>query len=211
MNPVIVINVNMASKGHESGRLVSSCSNITWYDHPGNGNNPWEPCNNILNAELSGFHYDRRFADNSTIPPVLDFSRRSGLPERPVIEYKDRLLTYITHSYLDESREYFNGKHLVVLHKDLDRFMNTSWKFRVGKTKRLVSELYTEEQIVEMLNSIYDNYKDNITEDDFVIESIDELFDQDIFKNMCNKLELEFNEDRYIQVKRFINANTLIN
>mgnify|MGYP001180887862 FL=1 len=62
-----------------------------------------------------------------------------------------------------------------------------------------------------MLNSIYDNYKDNITEDDFVIESIDELFDQDIFKNMCNKLELEFNEDRYIQVKRFINANTLIN
>jgi hypothetical protein len=77
----------------------------------------------------------------------------------------------------------------------------------VGKTKRLVSELYTEEQIVEMLNSIYDNYKDNITEDDFVIESIDDLFDQDIFKNMCNKLELEFNEDRYIQVKRFINAN----
>jgi len=204
MNPVIVINVNMASKGHQIGRLVSSCSNITWYDHPGNGNNPWEPCNNILNAELSGFHYDRRFADNSTIPPVLDFSRRSGLPERPVIEYKDRLLTY---SYLDESREYFNGKHLVVLHKDLDRFMNTSWKFRVGKTKRLVSELYTEEQIVEMLDSIYNNYKDNITEDDFVIESIDELFDQDTFKNMCNKLELEFNEDRYIQVKRFINAN----
>jgi len=117
------------------------------------------------------------------------------------------LLTYITHSYLDESREYFNGKHLVVLHKDLDRFMNTSWKFRVGKTKRLVSELYTEEQIVEMLDSIYNNYKDNITEDDFVIESIDELFDQDTFKNMCNKLELEFNEDRYIQVKRFINAN----
>ena len=207
MNPVIVIYVNMASKGHLIGRLVSSCSNITWYDHPGNGNNPWEPCNNILNAELSGFHYDRRFADNSTIPPVLDFSRRSGLPERPVIEYKDRLLTYITHSYLDESREYFNGKHLVVLHKDLDRFMNTSWKFRVGKTKRLVSELYTEEQIVEMLDSIYNNYKDNITEDDFVIESIDELFDQDTFKNMCNKLELEFNEDRYIQVKRFINAN----
>ena len=25
-----------------------------------------------------------------------------------------------------------------------------------------------------MLNSIYDNYKDNITEDDFVIESIDD-------------------------------------
>lgn len=208
MNPVIVINVNMGSKGHQIGRLVSSCSNITWYDHPGNGNNPWEPCNNILNAELSGFHYDRRFADNSTIPPVLDFSRRSGLPLRPVIEYKDRLLTYVTHSKLDEAREYFNGKHLVVLNKDIERFMNTSWNFKVGKTKQSISELYTADQVVELLDINYTNYKENITVDDFVIESVEDLFDMNIFKAMCNKLNLTFNEDAYVRVKEFINANT---
>ena len=95
----------------------------------------------------------------------------------------------------------------MVLNKDVERFMNTSWNFRVGKTKKLVSELYTEEQVIEMLDSIYNNYKANITEDDFVIESAVELFDQDIFKIMCNKLELEFNEDRYIKVKNFINRS----
>ena len=204
MNPVIVINVNMASKGHQIGRLIASCDNVTWYDHPTNGKTPWEPCNNILNSELSHFHYDRRFADSSTIPPVLDYSRRSGLPERPVIEYKDRLLTYVTHSDLDESRNYFDGKHLVVLHKDAERFMNVSSKFKVGKTKRLISELYTEKQMIEMLDNTLLNYETNTTPDDFVIESIDELLDIDIFKEMCSKFDLQFNETNYNKVRDFL-------
>ena len=96
MNPIIVINVNMGSKGHQIGRLISSCDNVAWYDHRGNGAHPWLPCSGILNAELSKFHYDRRFADNTTVPPVLDYARRSGLPERPDLTYKSQLLTYIT-------------------------------------------------------------------------------------------------------------------
>ena len=136
-NPIIVINVNMASKGHQIGRLLASCSNVLWYNHEGNGSVPWEPCNGILNAELSKFHYDRRFADNTTIPPVLDYARRSNLPETPELSYDrcedGQYLMYVTHSDLDESREYFNGKHVVVLNKDPTRFFETSLNFR-GKT-----------------------------------------------------------------------------
>ena len=204
MNPVIVINVNMGSKGHQIGRLISSCDNVAWYDHPHNGTHPWEPCNTILNAELSRFHYDRRFADNTTIPPALDYARRSGLPERPVIEYKDKLLTYITHGDLDEARSYFKGKHLVVLHKDLDRFMATTWKFKVGKTKTPISELYTKEQVKQLLNNTLLNYETNTTPDDFVIESIEDMLDIDIFKEMCNRFNLQFNETKYNKVRDFL-------
>jgi len=203
-NPIIVINVNMGSKGHQIGRLISSCDNVSWYDHSGNGDHPWLPCNNILNAELSPYHYDRRFVDNSTIPPVLDFSRRSGLPLRPTINYDNRLLTYVTHSELDEARDYFNGNHLVVLDKDFERFMSTSWNFKVGKTKTPISELYTETQVADMLNNTLRNYTENITEDDFVIDSVDDLLDMDIFKKLCSKFDLQFNEYSYVKVRDFI-------
>jgi len=203
-NPIIVINVNMASKGHQIGRLVSSCDNVSWYDHSGNGEHPWMPCSNILNADLSKFHYDRRFADNSTIPPVLDFARRSGLPLRPTINYDNRLLTYITHGELDESRDYFDGNHLVVLNLDVERFMSTSWDFKVGKTKTPISELYTELEVVNMLYSNLFNYKEHMTEDDFVIESVDDLLDMDTFKKLCSKFGLQFNEQNYVKVRNFI-------
>ena len=70
-NPIIVINALMRSKGHQIARLIASCSNVRWYDHHWNGANPWEPCSHILNHELSKYHFDRRFSDNSTLPPVL--------------------------------------------------------------------------------------------------------------------------------------------
>jgi len=204
MNPIIVINVNMGSKGHQIGRLISTCDNIAWYDHADNGEQPWLSCKNILNAELSNFHYDRRFADNTTIPPALDYARRSGLPERPILEYRSKLLTYMTHGNLDEARDYFKGNNLVVLNKDLDRFMKTTWNFKVGKTKTPISELYTEEQVKQLLDNTLLNYETNTTPDDFVIESIDDLLDIDIFKEMCGKFDLQFNETNYNKVRDFL-------
>jgi hypothetical protein len=198
----------MASKGHQIGRLLASCSNVLWYNHEGNGSVPWEPCNGILNAELSKFHYDRRFADNTTIPPVLDYARRSNLPETPELSYDrcedGQYLMYVTHSDLDESREYFNGKHVVVLNKDPTRFFETSLNFRVGKTKSLISELYTNEEAESMLTNTLTNYETNITTEDFGIDSIADLFDVNNFKSLCEKFNLIFNEDRYNKVIEFL-------
>tara|TARA_R110002074_G_scaffold155808_2_gene311792 strand:+ start:3324 stop:3965 length:642 start_codon:yes stop_codon:yes gene_type:complete len=207
-NPIIIINANMASKGHQIGRLIASCDNIAWYDHANNGEHPWLPCKNILNAELSHFHYDRRFADSTSIPPVLDYARRSGLPEKPILSYDKcqdgQHLLYLTHSNLDESRNYFKGRHVVVLDEDPERFMETTWNFRVGKTKKLISELYTEEEVKSMLTNTLINYEINIKWDDFVIDTIDELFDMDNFKLLCNQFDLQFNETRYNKVKDFL-------
>jgi len=208
MNPIIVINVNMASKGHQIGRLIASCSNVVWYNHKDNGSNPWDPCNGILNSELSGFHFDRRFADSTTIPPVLDYATRSGLPERPELSFDrcndGQFMIYVTHSDLDKSRNYFKGQHLVVLDTDFERFMSTSWNFRVGKTKKLISELYTIDEAENMLANTLKNYETNVNSNDFVIDTIDDLLDIDNFKLLCEKFSLEFNEDRYNKVRIFL-------
>ena len=207
-NPIIIINANMASKGHQIGRLISSCTNVLWYDHEGNGKFPWLPCSNILNSEISKFHFDRRFSDSTTIPPVLDYARRSGLPERPILSY-DRCqngqnLLYVTHSDLDESRNYFKGNHVVVLDKNPERFFETTWNFKVGKTKELISELYTKEEVDLMLTNTLINYEININSDDFVIDTIDDLFDMDNFKLLCEQFDLIFNEDCYNKVRQFL-------
>ena len=208
-NPIIVINVNMASKGHQIGRLISSCDNVLWYNHKDNGEHPWLPCDGILNSELNKFHFDRRFDDNTTIPPALDFARRSGFTvEYPDISY-DRCqdgqnLLYITHSKLDEARDYFKGKHIVVLDKNPERFFETSWNYKVGRTKERINRLYTEEQIVSMLSSTLENYREHMNSDDFVIGSIDDLLDEDYFNILCERFNLIFNEDEYNKVKEFL-------
>ena len=66
MNPIIVINVNMGSKGHQIGRLISTCDNIAWYDHADNGEQPWLSCKNILNAELGRSTSSITIIDNDT-------------------------------------------------------------------------------------------------------------------------------------------------
>ena len=110
----------------------------------------------------------------------------------------------MTHGNLDEARDYFKGNNLVVLNKDLDRFMKTTWNFKVGKTKTPISELYTEEQVKQLLDNTLLNYETNTTPDDFVIESIDDLLDIDIFKEMCGKFDLQFNETNYNKVRDFL-------
>jgi hypothetical protein len=208
-NPIIVVNANMGSKAHQIGRLIATCTNVLWYNHKDNGEHPWLPCDGILNSEISPFHFDRRFNDNTTIPPVLDYARRSDLDEEyPDISYArcqgGQNLLYVTHSNLDESHGYFEGKHIVVLDKNYDRFMETTWNFRVGKTKKLISELYTEEEVETLLNDTLENYTEHMNSDDFVIGSIDDLFNIDTFVLMCDKFNLIFNEDEYNKVKEFM-------
>jgi len=213
-NPIIVVNVNPGSKGHQIGRLISTCDNILWYDHETNGTHPWEPCSNILNSEISRFHYERRFADNTTVIPVLDYARRIGLPDTPELSYDrcqdgDNLL-YVIHSKLDESRDYFKGQHVVVLNNDPERFFRTTWNFRGGKghgkNKKLVSDMFTKEEVVTGLTENVNNYRNNINSDDFVIDSADELFDMDNFKSMCEKFGLIFNEQAYKRTIKFLRS-----
>ena len=211
-NPIIVINANMGSKGHQIGRLIASCSNVKWYDHEWNGSNPWEPCKHILNHEHSIFHFDRRFSDDTTLPPVLDFAERSNHVDQK-IPYeqldKNQNFLYITHSKLDEARSYFNGKHLVVFDKDIKRFFDTSWKFKVGKTKTPISELYTVKQAKAMLKGVLDSYTTHVSNEDFTIRSVDDLLHKDMFKMLCSKFKLNFNEIEYNKVCKFINdSNT---
>jgi hypothetical protein len=198
----------MASKGHQIGRLIATCSNVLWYNHKDNGEHPWLPCDGILNSEISPFHFDRRFNDNTTIPPALDYARRSDLPEKPELSYErcqdDDNLIYVTSSRLDEARDYFKGKHLVVLNKNYDRFMETTWNFRVGKTKKLISELYTEEEVETLLNDTLENYRKHMNSDDFVIGSIDDLLDEDYFNIFCKRFDLIFNENEYNKVREFL-------
>tara|TARA_B100000809_G_C15047202_1_gene497673 strand:- start:445 stop:1104 length:660 start_codon:yes stop_codon:yes gene_type:complete len=215
INPIIVVNANMGSKAHQIGRLIATCTNVLWYNHKDNGKHPWLPCDGILNSELNKFHFDRRFNDNTTIPPVLDYARRSNLPEKPELSYERNCcpglrcqngdnLIYVTHSNLDEARDYFKGKHIVVLDKNYDRFMETSWNYKVGKTKKLISELYTEKEVEILLSDTLENYTEHMNSDDFVISSIDDLFNIDTFVLMCDKFNLIFNEDEYNKVKEFM-------
>lgn len=210
-NPIIVINVLMAAKGHQIGRLVASCSNVVWYDAPTNGEHPWLPSKGILNDKMGHFHFDRRFKDDTTIPPVLDYARRSEYAnERPELSFEKcgyglNKLIYVTHSKLDEAKDYFKGKHLVVLDKSEERFFETSWNYRVGKTKKLMSELYTREECIQALNDTKDNYIEHMDANDFTINSVDDLLDEDIFKLFCNKFNLVFNKQDYDKVKDFLN------
>jgi|TARA_B110000495_G_C22769334_1_gene450279 hypothetical protein len=209
-NPIIAINVLMASKGHQIGRLVASCRNVVWYDAPTNGEHPWLPSSGILNDELGHFHFDRRFKDDTTIPPALDYARRSGyINERPELNFEKcgyglNKLIYVTHSKLDEAKDYFKGKHLVVLDKNIERFFDTSWNYRVGKTKKLVSELYTREECIKALEDTHQNYIKHTDANDFVINSLDDLLVEDTFKLFCNKFNLGFDKTRYDKVKGFL-------
>jgi NDP-sugar pyrophosphorylase family protein len=82
--------------------------------------------------------------------------------------------------------------------------METTWNFRVGKTKKLISELYTEEEVETLLNDTLENYTEHMNSDDFVIGSIDVLLDEDYFNILCRRFDLIFNENEYNKVKEFL-------
>jgi hypothetical protein len=55
-----------------------------------------------------------------------------------------------------------------------------------------------------MLDDTLLNYETNTTPDDFVIESIKDMLDIDIFKEMCITFNLQFNETKYNKVRDFL-------
>ena len=83
--------------------------------------------------------------------------------------------------------------------QNLERFMNTSSKFKVGKTKRLISELYTDQQIIEMLDNTLLNYETNTTPDDFVISTGKNYSIEDFIKKVFKLLDLDW--------KKFVTTN----
>jgi len=240
---VIVINFCMGSRGHQIGRLVASSPSVKWFNYAredkneGNGWHPWLPAYGIDNADLSKFHFNRRYSgakgwgvDDYTLPPVLDMARMNGAKnERPTEVFDIWLaktfpqnIMYPTHGDLDESHDFFRGKHIVVLETDIDRYLATSSRFMVGNKlsgeKESMKEKWQREHyndftyglksyktyVEELLAKKKENYLKHITPDDFVINSIDDLLDEDGFKFMCQQFDLEYDVNRFMKVHDFV-------
>lgn len=148
LNNFITINFVPGGRGHQIGRLLSSCDNVSWYDYYRNGRHPWIPGDGTSMTEISKFHFDRRFmgasgvgVDRYTIPPVLDIASRNGYPEYPLddmMEWNTKLdskkAVYPLNCGLDVCKQFFSdSKHLVVINTDIDslvdRFIKTTAKF----------------------------------------------------------------------------------
>ena len=240
---VIVINFCMGSRGHQIGRLIASSPSVKWFNYArkdkneGNGWHPWLPAYGIDNADISKFHFNRRYIgakgwglDDYTLPPVLDMARMNGAKnERPTEVFDMWLakefpknLMYPTHGPLDESHDFFRGKHLVVMETDIDRYLATSMNFMVGNKlsgkKETLKDRWQRENYndftyglksfktyaEELLEKQKQNYLDNTLPNDFIIDSIDDLLDEDGFKFMCQQFDLKFDQKRYRKVKDFV-------
>jgi len=229
----------MGSRGHQIGRLVASSPSVKWFNYAredkneGNGWHPWLPAYNIDNADISKFHFNRRYAgakgwgvDDYTLPPILDMARMNGAKKERPTEVFDiwlaktfpKNLIYPSHGDLDESQDFFRGKHIVVLETDVDRYIATSSKFKVGNKlsgkKESLKDKWDREvggtdndyksYVEEMLETKKENYLKHANNNDFVIYSIDDLLDEDGFTFMCNQFDLEFDVKRFTKVKEFV-------
>lgn len=243
MHNIICLNVVEGARGHQIGRLISSCDNVEWYDWDKNGTTPWLPNTNPSTSDLSIYHFDRRFDGavgvgicDKTVPPVLDFAKRNTYLEitfQDILSWKDKIspknLLYVSHSNLDQSKNFFqNCKHVVVINDNIDdivqRYLKTtanfiySWKPVGSKDWTLQKHRLTFKQAVlkEHPNINYEewvknhlvdklnNFKRHISSNDFVISKIEDLFDQSVFEKLCIKFNLDINKDTYNKVYNFV-------
>ena len=70
-----------------------------------------------------------------------------------------------------------------------------------------ISELYSVQEAKDMLQGVLNSYTAHISNGDFAIHSVEDLMNVDMFKMLCSKFKLEFNENRYKKVCKFINEN----
>lgn len=233
-NNLIAINFPQGAGGHAIGRIISSCNNVLWYDHITNGENPWDPYNDIVDSVFTPFHFTRRFKGaqghgvcEKTVPPVLDFADRSKLDydTSQITHWKRKLspnnFVYPLHAELDKTREFFRpAKHIVVIPNDINdivnRFKKTtfnyfiSWKDKTYTYEKYYNEIslqkekQVDECIFEDLSSIIENYKQSTVDEDVVVGSIKDLFDIDFFQTVTDKLDLEFNPVNYNKTINFI-------
>jgi hypothetical protein len=238
MQNIIPIIFVPGAKGHQIGRLLASCDNVRWYDHFKNGDHPWLPAMGMDMGNISKFHFDRRFRgasgigiDDFTIPPVLDMAERNqySLDERQILDSWSKKISpfycvYPLHARLDASKQLFkDSKHLVVLCSDVDklvnRFIKTTANFVYSyadpkkKTfyqhfESLHLDIGYETWIKTYINSLLDNYKSNIQEQDYVIDDIEQLLDYDKFQDLCRHFDLTANEQNYNKVHDFVKEDS---
>ena len=77
----------------------------------------------------------------------------------------------------------------------------------MGKTRSLISELYTVEEAKAMLKGVLDSYTTHLSGDDFAIHSVEDLLNIDMFKMLCSKFKLDFDKNAYNKVCKFIDEN----
>lgn len=224
-NNFIAICFPMGAKGHIAGRLLASCSNVSWYNYKKNGNNPWEPYSDDR-PNFTPYHFSRRFAGavgkgvcSKTVPPVLDMAEKNGYKNdsyQDIVKWKKQLcpnnLVYPLHSDLDKAHKFFiSSKFLVVIPSDIDalvdRFMRTTANYFINSKNKAYTFLdYYEnaENVKIALEQKIQNFKDNTLQTDIVINNVDELLDFNFFKDICSKLDLQINRDNYEKVKGFV-------
>jgi len=238
MKNIIPITFVPGAKGHQIGRLISSCDNVIWFNHFKNGDRPWLPAMGMEMGNISKFHFDRRFRgavgqgiDEYTVPPVLDMAERNqyDLDETQAMNLWSKKLdpfyfVYPLHSRLDASKQLFKqAKHLVVLSDNIEnlvqRFIKTTANFVYSYSdpkKRTFYEYFKDldldtdytDWVRQYVISLLDNYKSNLDENDFVIDDIQQLLDQSFFENLCDHFDLEFNEQNYSKVKEFVKEDS---
>ena len=227
----IIINAPMGARGHQLGRLISSSTDVLWYDYFKNGTNPWNPSLGI-GKTVSVFHYDRRFKnsfgtgiDNFSVPPVLERATNIGEEPYPYALLNDwskkiypKHITFVVHDTLQNSKKLFpNAKHIIVIPPDLDflleRLEDVGADYVYQKNpKKTLKESWKEPnktfkesarvRIQETINSYqYAN------ENDIVINNLTDLLEENNFIELCNQLGIRFNEERFLKTKQFLKHN----
>ena len=223
---MIVISAPMGAKGHQVGRLLASSDDVVWYNNVANGEHPWQPYVEKelygIDANFTKFHWNRRFKDGLSIPPVLDMAERQGLYtgkyealKGPIEQFQPKHLMYALHGPLDKTKAFFEGaKHIVIIPKDkarlLARYCQTSAKYYVNPEEKSKTfyDLFEGNymNMLEHLERVIDNYSRFVSEDDIIITDPDKFFTEENFKKVCNKFELSFNKTNFDKVLNFLKS-----
>lgn len=228
MDNLIIINAPFGARGHQVGRLLSSCNNVLWFDHFKNGSQPWFPSLG-LGRTFSKYHYTRRFegaygigTDDKTFPPVLERARATKSNPYPIDKISNwsekiypNYVTVVLHDDLKETKKLFpKAKHVIIkpdnIPEIITRLNTVGADYRWGKepheTLRYAftkdGKSFEENMHVE-LERIVTSYN-NADEHDIVINSAKEILNEDFFKTICTKFNLTFNQEAYKKVYNFV-------
>ncbi len=220
----ITINFPNGAGGHQLGRLIATCDNVVWYDHDGNGSNPWilydEP-----DPRFTKFHFNRRFKGatgngvcEKTIIPVGSKSTKNLQDQKKIInDWKEKLapnnFVYTLHEPVDIVRNIFGANKEIFIIPDIEflyeRFMKYSYYYFVDpkdKSYTLGDKLqHDKNKIYKFLQDKIVQLENSITENTFVVNNVKDMLDQTNFKKLCTHFDLDFNLDRFAAVKTIIN------
>ena len=219
----IVLNAPMGAKVHQLGRLIASCSNVVWYNHDKNGNNPWNAY--TADEKFTPFHFNRRFAGASESGFCKNSLYKIGVNNNKSLEEQAEYIgtwnnyiapnyfVYPTHEPVEVCRQVFKYSKEVFIIPDVDacvdRFMQTSINYFVSASDKSYTfgDMFfnSKENVRKHIQSKCNNLEQSLNSNVYVVEDVNTLKDKDTFKKMCKFLELDFN-DNYYNVVEFINA-----